>query len=230
MTLDRSIRGIVVDIDGTITDSSRRLQTVGVKALRKVSENGRPVMLASGNVLPVAYGLSTLIGLDGPVIAENGGIVSMGEEVYHLNSREKAEEAFQKLTEEIPHVERLFTDRWRETEIGLKRTVDVELIEEILEDHEVVVEATGFAIHLMEPGHNKINGIRKACSLLDIEVDEVAAIGDSNNDVGMVRGCGVGIAVGNASPTVKEVADYVCKEDHAEGVVEGLEWLGISPF
>ncbi len=221
------VRAVVVDIDGTITDSRRRLQTAGVEALRKVSDNGIPVMLASGNVLPVAYGLSTLIGLEGPVIVENGGIVSHREEIHYLNSKENAEKAFQRLEKDLPGVERLFTDRWRETEIGLKKTVDVETVKRLLQDHEVVVEATGFAIHLMEPGHDKINGIRRACDLLDIEVREVAAIGDSDNDVGMVSGCGVGIAVENASPPVKAVADHVCESKHAEGVLEALDWLGI---
>ena len=66
----------MVDIDGTLTDKNKIIFTKGIEALRLVQDKGTSVSIASGNVLPVAYGLSTYIGLKGPIIAENGGIVS----------------------------------------------------------------------------------------------------------------------------------------------------------
>jgi len=60
---------LVCDVDGTITDNRKCIQALGIETLRQVQENGYTVSLCSGNVLPVAFGLSTFIGLRGPVIA-----------------------------------------------------------------------------------------------------------------------------------------------------------------
>lgn len=90
-----------------------------------------------------------------------------------------------------------------------------------------MIETTGFAIHIMELGHSKMNGVRKASELIGIDTKDIAAFGDSDNDVSMLQDCGVGIAVANASPAAKMAAKYVCREPHADGVIEGLRWLGL---
>lgn len=219
-------RAIVCDVDGTITDGRKRIQAQGIEALRLAQENGYTVMLASGNVLPVTFSLSAFIGLEGPVIAENGGIVSFKEKIYKLHSADVPEKAYHHLVKEIGPLDRLFTDNWRQTEVGLKRNNDLELVKRTLNGWDVEIEATGFAIHIMEKGHSKVSGIRKASELLDIPLEEFIAIGDADNDVKMLRECGHGIAVGNASPAAKAAADYVCLGKHAAGVAEGLVHIG----
>ena len=218
---------LVCAVDGTITDNKKRIQTLGIETLRKVQDNGYMVSLCSGNVLPVAFGLSTFIGLKGPVIAENGGLVSYRENIFQLHADATAVKAFAFLKTKMPEVERLFTDNWRKTEVAIKRSFDLNTVKEILKDWDVEIEATGFAIHLMEPGHSKVDGVRKACQILGFDISEVVAIGDSDNDVKMLSQCGYGIAVGNASGPAKEAADYVSKALHSEGVVEGLMQLGM---
>lgn len=104
------IKAVVVDIDGTITDSKRMIQPQGIEALRQVQQKGVAVMLSSGNVLPITFGLSIFIGLKGPVIAENGGVVSFKENVYKLNSNTLPVRAYDYLKTKV-EVERLFTDR-----------------------------------------------------------------------------------------------------------------------
>ncbi len=218
---------MVCDVDGTITDKKKCIQTLGIETLRKVQDNGYTVSLCSGNVLPVAFGLSTFIGLKGPVIAENGGLVSYKEQIFQLHSDGNAVKAFAYLKTKMPEVERLFTDNWRKTEVAVKRSFDLETVKEVLKDWSVDIEATGFAIHIMEPGHSKMDGVRKACEILDIDISEVVAVGDSDNDVKMLSQCGYGIAVGNASGPAKEAADYISQAPHSEGVAEGLAHLGM---
>jgi len=218
---------LVCDVDGTITDDKKRIQTLGIETLRRVQENGHTVSICSGNVLPVAFGLSTFIGLKGPVIAENGGLVSYREEIFQLHSDEAAKKAFAYLRTRMPEVERLFTDNWRKTEVALKRSFDLETVRGILKGWNVEIEATGFAIHIMEPGHSKVDGVRKACQILGIDISQVVAVGDSDNDVKMLSQCGYGIAVGNASQAAKDAADHVSEASHSDGVVEGLARLGM---
>jgi phosphoglycolate phosphatase (TIGR01487 family) len=221
------IRAIVCDIDGTITNAKKQVQPLAMTSLRKVQNQGTPVMIASGNVLPVALGLSSFIGTKGPIIAENGGLVSYQERIYILQSMELPLLAWTYLKERMPEAERLFTDTWRETEVALRRSLDLDRVRSILRDCPVLIEATGFAIHIMEPGHSKLKGIKKACELIGVDVSEVAAFGDADNDVEMLSGVGFGVAVGNASARAKAAAHYVAERNHARGVQEGLKHLGL---
>lgn len=220
------IKAIVVDIDGTLTDRSKVMSTRGIEALRRVQAGGTVVGLASGNVLPVAYGVSTYLGLKGPIVAENGGVVCYRDEIVELFDRELPDRALEHLRRHL-EVEELFTSQWRRTEVGLKRSADIERVRALLEGWNVVVECTGFAIHIMSPGHGKGAGVRKAAEMLGITTAEVAAFGDSDNDVSMFRECGASVAVGNASPAARAAAGYVSPFDHAEGVIDGLGKLGL---
>ncbi len=49
------------------------------------------------------------------------------------------------------------------------------------------------------------------------------AIGDSLNDLEMIRYAGIGVAMGNARPEVKEEADYITASNDADGVAEAIE-------
>jgi phosphoglycolate phosphatase (TIGR01487 family) len=220
-------RAVVCDVDGTITDEMKHIQCRGIEALREAQGNGYHVMLASGNVLPIAYGLSAFIGLRGPVIAENGGMVSYKDEIFQLQSGDLPERAYVHLQTAIPGIKRLFTDNWRTTEVGLRRDQDLLQVHDVLKGWALDIEATGFAIHIMERGHSKMNGVRKACELLGISTDDVVAFGDADNDVRMLSECGFGVAVGNASPAAKSAAKHVTQAVNAEGVAEGLRHLGM---
>ncbi|OPX63299.1 MAG: Phosphoglycolate phosphatase [Methanomassiliicoccales archaeon PtaB.Bin134] len=221
------IRAVVCDVDGTITDRQKIIQTLGIEVLRQAQANGAVVMLASGNVLPVVYGLSSFIGLRGPMVAENGGVVSYDEHVHTLFSNKVPLEAFEHLRKVMPEVRRLYTDQWRLTEVCLVRDADLEKVREALRGWPLEVVATGFAIHLMERGHSKMAGVRKACELIGLNISQVAAFGDADNDEEMLRECGHGVAVANGSDKAKAAADLVTRGSHAEGVQEGLRRLGL---
>jgi len=70
-------------------------------------------------------------------------------------------------------------------------------------------------------------GLTKIAELFDLELDEFAAFGDSENDAQMLEVAGVGIAVGNADSTARSVADYVATKKYGGGVVEGLKHLDL---
>ncbi len=56
-----------------------------------------------------------------------------------------------------------------------------------------------------------------------IQQHEVVAIGDNYNDKEMIEFAGMGVAMGNAPDTIKEVANYVTDSNNNEGVAKALE-------
>ena len=54
-------------------------------------------------------------------------------------------------------------------------------------------------------------------------MENVMAIGDSENDEDFLREVGVKIAVGNADETLKEISTYTCKRNFGDGVAEAIE-------
>lgn len=218
------VKGVVVDIDGTLSGKNRRIGLEAVAALREVNDSGAVVMLASGNVLPVAYSLAVYCGFEGPIIAENGGIVSRGQEVWRLAEPDEPLRAFEHLAGSM-RVERLFTDRWRETEVGIKQDHALDEVRRLVEGFEVDVQSTGWAIHIMRKGMDKMTGVRKACEISGLDVRDVAAVGDSENDERMLRECGWGVSVGNAPEKTKRSAAHVVASESGDGVVEALRWL-----
>ena len=58
---------------------------------------------------------------------------------------------------------------------------------------------------------------------LGVAYENVLAFGDGLNDVSMIKAAGVGIAMANAEPVVKEVADWVTVSCDEDGVAVGIE-------
>jgi len=56
-----------------------------------------------------------------------------------------------------------------------------------------------------------------------LQKDEVIAIGDNYNDVGMIQEAGMGVAMGNAPDDIKAIADYVTDTNINDGVAKALQ-------
>ncbi len=69
---------------------------------------------------------------------------------------------------------------------------------------------------------NKGTGLVEAAAILGIGVGDVAAVGDSPNDLDMFRVAGWSAAVGNAEAQVKAEATYTCALPHGQGFVEAV--------
>lgn len=228
-----NIRAVAVDIDGTVTNYERRLDLTGVRALRSVEARGIPVLAATGNVPSVTRTFSDFVGISGPLICENGGVVYSRDlrQKKVLASRTRPDRAVQLLKRRGFDVKPLWSDRWRESEVALQLNLDEGAVRRALSGWGLAVVGTRFALHLSEPGLDKFNGLKVALPLLNIaprvRLSEVLAIGDSNNDVRMLRGCGRSGAVGNASIKACASADYVARAGHGAGVREILRHFGV---
>ena len=84
---------------------------------------------------------------------------------------------------------------------------------------------TGFAVHIKSVDVNKGTALLEVAALIGLDAGDVMAIGDSANDVEMLRTAGMGVAVGNANPALKSIADMVTSGRYGAGVLEALEYL-----
>ena len=70
---------------------------------------------------------------------------------------------------------------------------------------------------------DKWNAIEFLMERLNIKQEEIIAIGDNMNDKKMIENSGMGIAMGQSNPRVKEIADYITDDNENEGVKKALE-------
>ncbi len=71
-------------------------------------------------------------------------------------------------------------------------------------------------------GGSKWNGIMKMAEHYGFTAGEMAAIGDGNNDISMITGAGLGIAMGNASDEVKSAAGYITDSIETDGLKKAV--------
>ncbi|MEA5072697.1 MAG: Cof-type HAD-IIB family hydrolase [Eubacterium aggregans] len=69
---------------------------------------------------------------------------------------------------------------------------------------------------------NKLNGLKEIAKIYGVELSEIACFGDSENDIQMLEGAGLGFAVANAMENVKAAADIVGEKTNDE---DGIAWL-----
>jgi HAD superfamily hydrolase (TIGR01509 family) len=65
--------------------------------------------------------------------------------------------------------------------------------------------------------------VREAARLLQLPLDEIAAIGDMPNDIPMLSTAGVGIAMGNANPEVQSIARHVTLSNDEDGFAHAVD-------
>jgi hypothetical protein len=170
---DRPVRAVVADIDGTLTTPDRRLSMSAQTAVMRLEAVGIPVVVASGNVMPSARTAAYMVGATGPVVAENGGMVLYRDEkweerIERIADHRLALAAWERVHAALPETRRLITDRWRESEIAIEETVDIESVRRLVAGMSVSVEHTGYAIHIFDARVSKGKGVLRALEILDV--------------------------------------------------------------
>lgn len=94
--------------------------------------------------------------------------------------------------------------------------------QEVKEKYTVLKSAPYF-LEILDKRVNKGTGVKSLADVLGIKPEEIMAIGDQENDIAMIEYAGVGVAMDNAIPSVKEVANFVTKSNLEDGVAFAIE-------
>ena len=70
---------------------------------------------------------------------------------------------------------------------------------------------------------DKWNAIEFIAQKMNVERNEIMAIGDNMNDKIMIENAGLGVAMGQSTPRITEIADFVTSDNNDEGVAKTLE-------
>lgn len=83
-----------------------------------------------------------------------------------------------------------------------------------------VCRSDPYFIEIVPRGVNKADGLKRILETLGKKRENLVCCGDGFNDISMIQYAGVGVAMGNAQPVVKEAADYVTATNDEDGLVE----------
>lgn len=107
-----------------------------------------------------------------------------------------------------------------ETFLGARRALEARGDVELTTSFDRTLEVT-------TPGADKGAGLAALCRALGIPLEQAMAVGDTENDVSMVKAAGAGVAMGNATDVLKEAADYVTLSNEEDGIAAALVHYGV---
>jgi 5-amino-6-(5-phospho-D-ribitylamino)uracil phosphatase len=94
-------------------------------------------------------------------------------------------------------------------------------------DQVTIVKTDRDLLQIMHPQVSKAVALAKVAKWYGVSMDEVMAIGDAPNDVGMLQSAGVAVAMDNAHPLVKDAASWVAPSNNDHGVHAALRRFGL---
>lgn len=90
--------------------------------------------------------------------------------------------------------------------------------------HRMITPKEGFhSVEITHTDASKLHGIVEVMRHLNIQKEEIIGVGDSYNDYPLLMACGLKIAMGNAVPELKAIADFIAPPVDDDGVATVIE-------
>lgn len=86
-----------------------------------------------------------------------------------------------------------------------------------------VVKSTPYFCEISHKNANKCDAVKFLQQYYGLKDEEVLTIGDQNNDIALLQAGGVRVAMGNATPELKEVATYITDTVDNGGWIKAVE-------
>ena len=78
-------------------------------------------------------------------------------------------------------------------------------------------------LELVPKGIDKARSLSVLLKEINMKKEEMIAVGDGFNDLSMIQYAGLGVAMANAQPVVRENADYITLSNDEDGVAAVVE-------
>ncbi|AVQ34008.1 HAD family phosphatase [Staphylococcus muscae] len=87
------------------------------------------------------------------------------------------------------------------------------------------IRSTPFYLEITANGVNKSNALDHICQAIGIRKQNVIAFGDQLNDMEMLNDAGIGVAMGNATQEIKDIADIITDDNNHDGIAVVVEQI-----
>ncbi|QHE60746.1 Cof-type HAD-IIB family hydrolase [Rossellomorea vietnamensis] len=238
------IKLIALDMDGTLVNHEGEVSPENEQAIQRAKEKGIHVVLSTGRSLFTCRDISDELGRSLYLVTVNGGEIYDHE--YNLVDRipldidlvkqlwalkEEHDVYFWSSTSQGLFNSRKPFDQEIESYNWLKFGFDIQdddvrkvMMDELMKNEALeITNSSPTNIEINPAGVNKAAALVKVCKWLDLSMDQVMAVGDSMNDIAMIREAGFGVAMGNAQEAVKEAADWVTGINTDHGVAQAID-------
>lgn len=263
-----SYKSIVLDLDGTLTNSRKEITPRTKAAILRAQQQGVKVILASGRPVAGIEPLAKELQLDkyeGYILAFNGGKIinyKTGEIIYEsilpagiipelyeaakennvtiltYDERgvitENPEDPYVVAEARLNKIPVNKTDSFTQSVhfpvpkclmvgedshiAALEGPIQQRFGEEIN-----VFRSEPFFLEIMPQGIDKARSLERLLQHISIDRAEIIACGDGFNDLSMIRFAGLGVAMANAQPVIKEAADYITLSNEEDGVANVID-------
>ena len=246
----KSIKLIVTDLDDTLLRRDKTISDYTVNIFQRVRQRGLLVAFATARSLVDSQDYRTMLNPDGDIVTggclvfagkqllssfyipEPQGATLLSELCSYPSVKRVSARSLHARYANIPMEDRLCVDFQSTLPEKLLhcscRTDDVLLIKSIAARYPdfLFLQVTGSDLYDINPiGATKMNGVKTLSEHFHIPLSQIVAFGDDFNDVGMLSGCGVSVAMKNAIDECKSVADNVCGDCDEDGVAH---WIDVN--
>jgi hydroxymethylpyrimidine pyrophosphatase-like HAD family hydrolase len=209
---------IACDADGTLTWRHRlSLRTAG--ELVRWREAGGRLILVTGEMRDDLLHFART-GLFDRIVGENGGVLLSPPDWRDKALAKSPPAALVRALRGRVHplqIGRVVVSTEQPHEANLKA-----IIRELELDYHIAFNLNN--VMALPAGVTKTSGLHAALKDLGIPASRVVAIGNGENDVCILRACGLGVAVRNAKSEAKRAADWVTAGRGPDGVIEVIRW------
>lgn len=212
---------LVCDYDGTLaTDGVVNPPTL--KALQAVLASGRKLLLATGRQLPEVIEIFPQVSLFAWIIAENGAVVYETATRHSQVLAEPPPDEFLRLLEERG-IEPISRGRVIVATTSNHAATLSTLIKSNHLAYEVILNKDSAMV--LPTGVHKGSGLSWVLNRLGLNEKQVIVVGDGENDSDLFSVSGFRVAVANAVPELKSIADWVTPAAAGLGIVQLSNFL-----
>jgi hydroxymethylpyrimidine pyrophosphatase-like HAD family hydrolase len=214
-------RALATDYDGTIAHDGQ-VDDDTVNALRRVRDAGLTLIMVTGRELTDLFNTFEHVDLFHRVVAENGAVLyDPANKWIEVLGGAPPPALIERLTrEQLP----LSVGHSVVATVEPHEQAVLAAIRDLALDWHVIFNK-GSAMALPSDV-TKASGLRPALDAVGVPHEMTIGVGDAENDLVFLRGCGLAVAVANALPTVKAAADLVTSGARGAGVAELIDlWL-----
>lgn len=236
------IKAIILDLDGTLLDDNKKIGNKTIHYLKQIKNKVKIIPASARQFCTIKPYLENLGLLDenNYTICFNGSLIVNNKESEIFSSYidkrvvikidnfildNKIDWTYylydnRLLRNEIRNIEKFVNENKIYKIVGVStpsviRKIRSNLPKEVLDNLEITSSELN-RIEFVNKGMTKIKAIELLLNKLDIDKENVVAIGDGDNDIDMIKYVGCGIAMSNSPKIVKENADIVTKYSNNE--------------